>query len=115
CLASVKGFAKAAHPLWHREIAHAHLAKIVVEVTAERIKEPLPNGALGAVDLLLTVLPHNRADLGEHEHEMQHDEVKATFERVRHPVARVKCRLARLRHDRAIEVADVRRWGLRSK
>ena len=45
-------------------------------------------------------LPPSR---GQHQHEMKHDQVEPALDRVRHPVACVKHRRARLRHDGAIE------------
>ena len=50
-------------------------------------------------------------DLGNDQHEMQHNEVETALDGVRHPVCAVEGRLPGLRHDRAIEVADAVRGG----
>src|SRR3984885_7162322 len=96
-LPSVKGFGETAHPFRYREVADAHLTQVVVEIAAKDVEKLLSEAACGAV---------NPAKPVEHKHEMKHDQIKTAFQRVRHPVAIVERRGARLRHDHAIEVAD---------
>src|ERR1700733_7786848 len=96
-LPAVECLRKTAHPFRHREVADAHLTQVVIEIAAKYIEKLLPEAACGAV---------NPAAPVEHEHKMKHNQIKTALPRIRHAVAIVERRSARLRHDHAIEVAD---------
>ncbi len=104
-LAPIKSFAEFAHSLRHREIANPHFAKIGVEVAAKRVEEPLPVPAPAIV----------AAEPVDQQHQMKDNQIETALYRVRNAVAAVKGRQARLRHDRAIEVADAAILGIGSK
>ena len=105
-LTAVKRLAEAPHMFRHGKIANAHLAQIAVEIAAKHVEKLLSDAAPGiAVPL----------EPGQHKNQVQHDQIKSAFHRIRHAVARVKGRGTGLRHDRAIEVTDVAATGSGSK
>ena len=89
----------APHLLGHRQVAHAHLAEIVVDVLAEPVEQPLADRRAAA--------PGPSRQSPQHQHQMQHDHVEAARDRVRHAVTVIERRGSRLRHDHAIEGVDV--------
>src|SRR5580704_6484253 len=44
--AAVKCLAETLHPFWHRQVADAHLAQVVVEILAERVEQLLSEAAV---------------------------------------------------------------------
>src|SRR4029079_6965127 len=116
-LPAIESLAETAHPLWHREVANPHLAQVVVEILAECVEELLPKAVadpLLAITLRLgaVTLPFQPV---QEQHEMKHNEVKPALNGVRHAVASVKRRIARLRHDHAIERANDALLGITPK
>jgi hypothetical protein len=81
-LSSVKRLAEAAHLSRNREVADPHLAQIVIEVATKHIEEPLPDGRGYAVPTKAV----------QKQHQMQHNQLKPAFDRVRHPIILVKGR-----------------------
>src|SRR4029077_8520173 len=104
---AIKCLAETPHPFGHRQVADAHLAQVVVKILAERVEQLLSEAAVGTS---LTISPRPGVSLpveaAQEEHEMEYDQVKTALDGVRHAVARVKGRGARLRHDHAIERAN---------
>jgi hypothetical protein len=96
--AAVERLADPAHLVRHRLIADAHLAQIVVHVAAERVEHALCGGALRGATRGGAV-----AQPPQHQDEVQHDHVESAEHCVGNRVILVEYRMARLRHDGAIE------------
>ncbi len=86
-----------------RQIPDAHFPQIGVEIAAKKIEQVLAKVARGRRCAI---------EARQQQHHMQDDEVKTPVYGVGHVVAGVKGRMARLCHDRAIEVVDLVMTGV---
>jgi len=84
--------ADAPHFFWHREVAHAHFAQIVVHVLTEPIEKRLAQ-------------PPKRRIIRqsvEDYRKMQHQQLKTSIDGIGNAIITIKTGQSRLRHDRAI-------------
>jgi hypothetical protein len=96
-LTAVERFAEGPHPFRNREVTGTHFPQIGVKIAAKNIEQLLADPAHRTA---LTIEARQQED------DVKDDQVKPPLNRVGHPVIAVKRYAARLRHDRAIEVAD---------
>src|SRR5580658_171814 len=110
-LAAIEGFGEGLHPFRHGKVADPHFPQIGIEIAAKRVEKLLTQ------KLLAEVTPSLRpaVESVQQQHQMQHNQVEPTLDRVRNPVIGVKCHRTGLRHDDAIEGMDCTGLGIAPK
>ena len=91
-LPAVEGFGKGLYPFRHRKVADPHFPQIGIEIAAKRVEKLLAEKRLAEKRLAEKRLAEATpglcpaAEPVQQQHQMEHNQVEPTFDRIRNPV-----------------------------